>query len=239
MAEDILQTGQLPLNAPLSKFNELNFLITQELSRLQTATLVRVESCTNNGGLDPVGFVDVTPMVYQVDSENNAVPHKTIFNIPYSRIQGGSNALIIDPSPGDIGFCVFANRDISKIKTTRSPGMPGSNRQFNFSDGLYLGGLLNGIPTQFIRMGSDGITIQSPTKITLNAPDIDINAINSVNIVSGTAAITAATTIDGSFDKLGPSVSNFGGDVVTGGISSRTHVHGGVTSGLLNTSGPV
>jgi phage baseplate assembly protein gpV len=45
---------------------------------------------------------------------------------------------------------------------------------FDYSDGLYLGGLLNGIPEQYIQFGSGGITIVSPTAITLNAPQINL-----------------------------------------------------------------
>lgn len=149
------------------EFNNIAFLVQQALLKVQTATLVRIESCTNNGGLDPVGFVDVTPLVNQIDGKGNATPHATIYNVPYLRIQGGANAIIIDPQAGDIGICVFASRDITKVKSTKKQANPGSWRQYSFSDGLYLGGMLNAAPTQYIQFNDSGVTITAPL-VTIN-----------------------------------------------------------------------
>jgi len=149
------------------EFNNIAFLVQQALLKVQTATLVRIESCTNNGGLDPVGFVDVTPLVNQIDGKGNATPHVTIYNVPYLRIQGGANAIIIDPQAGDVGVCVFASRDITKVKSTKKQANPGSWRQYSFSDGLYLGGMLNAAPTQYIQFTDSGVTITAPL-VTIN-----------------------------------------------------------------------
>lgn len=130
---------------------------------MQTATLVRVEACTNDGELSPVGFVDVTPLVNQVDGAGNPTPHVTIFGLPYSRFQGGTSAIILDPQAGDIGVAVFASRDISKVKSTKAQANPGSLRTYDFADGIYLGGLLNGTPTQYIRFTDSGIEIVADT----------------------------------------------------------------------------
>ena len=162
----------LPDQATFGKFNNIGFAILYFLSQMQTATLVRVEACTNAGGLSPVGTVDITPLVNQLDGQGNPIPHVTIFNVPYLRIQGGTNAVILDPVAGDIGLAVFASRDISKIKATKAQGNPGSLRQYDFSDALYVGGMLNGSPEQYVMFASDGIKIVSPAKITLQAPSI-------------------------------------------------------------------
>lgn len=172
--DNALPTGQQKPASTWGEFNNIAFLVQQAIGKLQTATLVRIEACTNNGGLSPVGFVDVTPLVDQIDGAGVPTPHVTIYNVPYFRMQGGANAVIMDPQKGDIGLCVFASRDISKVKSTRKQAPPGSFRQYNFSDGLYVGGMLNGTPTQYIIFGDDGITIKSPTKVTLDAPAVDI-----------------------------------------------------------------
>ncbi len=165
------------------KFGQIDFIIRQILASVQTATLVKVLSCTNTGGVSPFGLVDVVPMVNQIDAAGNSQPHSTIFNIPYLRLQGGANAVILDPQAGDIGIAVFANRDISKVKNTQAQGDPGSARQFDYSDGLYLGGLLNGVPTQYIRFSSAGISIVSPDTVTIQAPTIALQG--SVTISEG------------------------------------------------------
>jgi hypothetical protein len=156
------------------KFNQVSFVIQQLLGKVQTATLVQVKSCTNEGGVSPFGFVDVVPLVNQINGDGTAQPHTTIFNVPYLRLQGGANAVILDPQEGDIGICIFASKDISNVKSTQAQANPASARVFDYSDGLYLGGLLNGIPEQYIQFGSGGITIVSPTAITLNAPQINL-----------------------------------------------------------------
>ena len=96
----------------------MQFLISQALNRVSTATLVKVVSVTNAGGLSPVGFVDVQPLVNQLDGAGNAVPHGVLHRLPYFRLQGGADAVILDPKVGDIGMAAFANRDISLVKTS-------------------------------------------------------------------------------------------------------------------------
>lgn len=157
-------------------YNAMSFVIQQALAKLSTATLVKVLKCTNDGGLSPVGFVDVQPLVNQIDLNGTPNPHVTIFNVPYFRMQGGSDAIVMDPKPGDIGMAAFASRDITKVKNTRNRANPGSYRQFSMADGLYMGGFLNGAPTQYVQFSADGIRIHSPVAVKLEAPSVEIHA---------------------------------------------------------------
>ena len=153
------------------------FVIKQMISRIQTMTLVKVLACTNSGGVSPVGFVDVQPLVNQIDGEGNGKSHKPIYNLPYSRLQGGSNAFILDPKVGDIGIAGFASRSIAGIKKTRKISNPDTFSQFSMSDGLYLGGVLNGIPVNYIQFtGSGDIIIHSEGTVTLSAETISLSA---------------------------------------------------------------
>jgi hypothetical protein len=193
-AQSQIAVGQLTPWSTWGAYNQTAFVVQQLLSKVQTATLVQVVSCSNNGGLSPVGTVNVKPCVNQVDSAGNPYPHTTIFNVPYLRMFGGNggNAVILDPEPGDIGVAVFASRDLTQVKSTQSPANPGSARQYDFSDALYLGGMLNGgTPTQYIQFNSSGLKIVSPTKITLQAPEIDLIG----NVVQTHGTITADTDV--------------------------------------------
>ena len=243
---DSTPAGQLQPTSTWGEFNNIAFTIQQALSKMQTSTIVRVEACTNSGGLSPVGFVDVTPMVNQIDSQGNPMPHVTIYNVPYLRIQGGGNAVIIDPEPGDLGICVFASRDISKIKSTKAQGNPGSRRIYNFSDGMYLGGLLNGTPTQYIEFQSSGIKIHSPTKVTIEGPVVEIDAGTSCTVNTPLFTVNGATVLNGTLSQgLGIAGGNCNvlrplgvtNDVTGQGTSLHTHHHSGVTTGS-GTSGP-
>lgn len=208
-----IEAGYKGLQTPNSgqgEFNAITFLVRQILNRVSTATLVKVVSVTNSGGVSPVGFVDTQPLVNQLDGYGNAVPHGVLHHLPYMRIQGGANAVIIDPQVGDIGIAVFADHDISSVAANKSQSNPGSMRRFDMADGVYIGGLLNGTPTQFVAFAAGGITITSPNQITLTAPAVQIN---------GTVTVT--------------------GDLTAAGTSVHTHKHGGVQSGTSQTGVPV
>jgi len=246
--------GQLRPSTTWGEYNNLVFMVKQMLGKIQTATLVRIESCTNSGGVSPVGFVDVTPLVNQLDGDGKPTPQPKVFNVPYLRVQGGGNGIILDPQPGDVGVCVFASRDISKIKSTKKQGNPGSFRQFSFSDGLYLGGMLNGAPTQYVQFDSSGITIYSPNAITLKAPNIKLDAQTvTVNASASTTITTPTFTVNGNTVLNGPLTQGMGSgggsatmqgplsvvnDVTAQGTSVHTHIHGGVTPGSGNTGAP-
>lgn len=199
------------------------FAIEAVLSKLNTVTLVKVVSCTNSGGLSPVGFVDVQPMVHQMTGDRKPITHGVIHNVPYFRIQGGANAVIIDPQKGDIGMCAFASRDISSIKKNKAPSPPPSHRTFDWSDGLYLGGFLNGTPSQYIQFSDAGIKLSSPKEIEMDAPTIKMKG--AVDQSGG--AVTVETTVSA------------GEDMKVGGVSLKGHQHDGVQTGSDNTGAPV
>lgn len=205
-----------------SEYNVMVFVIAQLLAAMQTATVVKVISCTNSGGLEPVGRVTVQPMIMQFSSLQ-LVPHGEIAEVPYMRVQGGTDAFILDPKPDDLGVCVFASRDISNLKADPQGAVaaggaaPGSRAQFDWADGLYLGGVLNGTPTQYVRFAAGLVEIVSPTKIRLAAPEIELA---------------------GAVAQTGGANSTFSGDVTANGISVHNHVHPGVTRGGSNTDPP-
>lgn len=238
-------SGSLQPSDTWGLYNQILFAIQQALAKMQTATLVRVEACTNEGALSPVGFVDVTPLVNQIDAAGNPTPHVTIFNVPYLRVQGGANAIIIDPQPGDLGVCVFASRDISKVKSTKAQANPGSLRQYSFSDGLYLGGMLNGAPSQYVRFSAAGIQIVSPTLIRLEAPTVQIVAPTvEITASSGVTITTPTVTINGAITQAGGGAVSLSGaltspSITEGNIRLGTHAHGAVQPGMGTSGGPV
>lgn len=159
---DNAYSGLEPLSAGAGDYNVLDFVVRSILGRIATTSLVQVRAVNYAADVSPVGLVDVQPMVAQLDGKGNAVPHGIIHNVPYFRLQGGANAVIIDPVVGDIGIAVFASHDISSVKSTKTMGNPGSRRRFAMSDALYIGGALNGTPSQYIRVSGSGIDIVSP-----------------------------------------------------------------------------
>ena len=44
------------------------------------------------------------PLVNMLDGAGDATEHGTIFGLHYTRLQGGANAIILDPQVDDIGW---------------------------------------------------------------------------------------------------------------------------------------
>lgn len=199
--------GQQPPNANWGDWNSFAFAVGRLLSKVETAMPVQVVACTKSGAVDGIGFVDVVPLVNMIDGAGVAVPYTTLFNLPYARMQAGTNAIIMDPQPGDKGVCIFASRDITKFKNTGEAANPGSYRQFNLADGMYLGlGLLGATPTQYVQFSGAGIVIKSPTLVKLEAPQVTIQgplAVNGNLTLTGNLAQTGTITLTGSMTASG------------------------------------
>lgn len=216
------------------------FKINMMLMRVNTAMPVIVDS-VRGGGLAPVGYLDCTVAVMQITGDNQTVENTKLTNVPYVRYQGGSNAVIIDPKAGDIGLVCFCQRDISSVKNARKKAPPSSRRSLSLSDGVYVGGILNGTPTQYIHFTDSGIVCHSPTKVTVEAPTSDIvsNEINLLAPIINCAGAFNMTGTQGQGATMKGGVTNTGGTISSDGINLETHVHSGVTTGGGNTGGPV
>jgi phage baseplate assembly protein gpV len=232
----------------LNEFNSQYFLVWSILSRIATATLVQVQAVTTAGGVAPVGFVDILPLVNQVDGAGNTTPHGIIYNCPYFRMQGGTNAIILDPQVGDIGIAIFASRDLSSAIASRAQAPPGSARMYDMADALYIGGVLNAIPTQFVEFSTTGIRISSPTQVKLDAPDVLLQSGSTLEIDAQSLSFTApsiSVTASTGFTLTTPTLTINGNIASNGTITNNgipvdsTHVHTGVTSGSSNTGTPL
>lgn len=162
-----------PFGLEADGYGQTQELIACMIAGVRTALPVRVVSVTNSGSAAPIGRVDIQPLVGQLDGRGKHVDHGTIYNVPYLRIQGGQNAIIIDPAVGDIGIAVFCDRDISGVKRGRRTAPPASSRKHDMSDAIYLHSVLSAAPSQYIRFHAGGIEI--------NAPSVTINGATAIN----------------------------------------------------------
>ncbi len=236
-------TGQVGLSDLLTEFNAQQFLVWTMLSRIATVSVVQVMAVTTTGTVAAPGFVDVSILVNLIDGAGNATQHKSIFQCPYVRIQGGANAVIMDPEVGDIGIALFASRDISSVVSNAvanqaTPGArpmnanPGSRRILDYADGIYLGGILNGLPTQYVQFSDSGIKIVSPTAIEFDA--LDVKLVGPTIELNATTSITLTTPllkVNGNLVATGTVQAN------NGTTDLHTHIHSAVTTGS-GQSGP-
>ena len=116
------QKTSVPSGITPSAFNsevaQIQLIIKAAMAGMRTSMPVSVVAVTNNGDLSAIGYVDLQPLVSTVDASGVAWEHGIIHNVPYMRIQGGANGIILDPVVGDIGIALVCDRDISTVKNT-------------------------------------------------------------------------------------------------------------------------
>ena len=226
--------------------NTLHFAISQFVhNNVNTADVVIVRAVHAGGPGADSGYVDVQPLVRYRDAWNNTVETVTQFRLPYSRIQGGIAALVIDPVPGDIGLAVYTKADSSLV----SPGQadttqPGSFRTFSRSDGFYIGGFLNQAPEIWLELNQDKeAVLHAPQKVTIETKDCVINTETFTVNASKKAGIYAPSWDFGNLGGSSPATATMrlninqtgshvsSGDQIAGGVSQMHHVHRGVQSG--------
>lgn len=169
----------------LDNFNALNYIVNGIVNKVNTTELVKVVAVYPDRNK-----IDVIPIVKNANVENSPIEESIIYGIRYLEWQYGLNGIMAVPEVGDIGLIVVCKKDISEVEK----GLVASFRKYCLADGIYLGGIkgLNQAPTQFIKFDSNGITVTSPTAITVNAPVATVNTdlktdINSpITNVSGT-----------------------------------------------------
>lgn len=222
-----------------SPLGEVTFIIRQMLARLNTMKVVQVKAVHNTGGVSTAGTVDVQPLVSQIDGNGNAQPHGTVFGLQYFRVQGGVNAVICDPAVGDIGYVVVSDRDITNINTGQNkPVTPGCFRRNDLADGIYVGGILNAKPKQYIQfVDSTGITlsdangnqiVMGKSGITFVGPVIMQNAVTMQNTVTlqSTLAVTGDLAASGNLQLAG-SIKTIGGGTYTANIQTVGAIQAG------------
>lgn len=169
----LLQNDQPVLNArpeqTMGGAAQDMYIINSLISQIHTMMPVKVLSVSVPADtLAPIGRCEVLPLVQQIDGSNNTYSMGKIINVPYLRVQGGANAVIIDPQVGDIGLCGFCERDISIVKRTGDVAAPDNLRKYDINSAVYMFSMMSGTPIQYIHFKSSGIDIKSTGDVNIN-----------------------------------------------------------------------
>ena len=173
-------TSLMNINTQSSEYNGLSFIIQQAIrQQVNTCVVVKVTAVKD-------GYVDVLPLVTQIDGNGEAVQPTTLYHLPFMRYHGGVCAVILNPVVGDIGLAVFAQKDCSNVvKGTTEPQQPASFRENSMANGFYIGGFLNQAPTCSIELKQDGSIIMTAPKNVIVNGDVIADGISLKNHVHG------------------------------------------------------
>lgn len=194
--------------SPTSGFNALQYAMEMKKLGIMTCTIAKVVKLRTkgNGARDVVGRIDIQPLVQMVDGIQKTVDHVSVYNLPYVRMFGGTNAVIIDPQVGDLGLVISADRDISGVKQKLDKAPPGSGRKFSIADGIFISGCLSkDKPENYVRFVDHQTLELSPdsgtTSIWLTPGRIDLGMKNAPH---------AVVTVDGPSTKVFAVISESG-----------------------------
>ncbi|CRL44590.1 hypothetical protein SGGMMB4_01765 [Sodalis glossinidius str. 'morsitans'] len=163
----------------------IEFMIEKMLTGKVFIELACVNAC------DPAAqTVDVTSLVNRADPEGKPITHGTVYGVRFLRWQCGGSAIIMNPEPGDIGLFAVCDRDISLVVANRRGALAGSQRRHSRTDGVYLGGLLNAFPTQYLELAKNAINIVTPNPVNVSCHHATLKAPEGVTIDTPLAAFT-------------------------------------------------
>lgn len=222
--------------ASSNPLNSMEFFIRSLISQVVSTSLPVVVTAVERKGEEAgAGYVTVKPLLQPRNNSGDGLEVTTIPKLPYFRLQHGKAAIICDPKVGDIGLAVVAKQDISNINGSTTPKVPATYRKFDPSDSFYIGGFWGKAPEVFIHLEDEGtIKIKAPTKISMEAPECEVDASTSFTVNSSQINLNGPISGGGS----GGADATFTGDVNAKGISLTSHTHTGVQSGNSSTGAP-
>lgn len=155
-------------------FNLICAIARSLIFNLDVMKLVKVVAVTGGGVDQPPGTVDVMPLVNQIDGNGNAQPHGIVHGIPWTRLQAGKNAFVLDPLVDDIGWVACGDRDGSVVQETGKQANPGSRRSYSVADGVYVGGVMGPAPEQYIAILDGGFDLKDKNGNRIQTSDTAI-----------------------------------------------------------------
>ena len=153
--------------------------------------------------------VQVQILITMISTSGEQMPRPVVGSVPVIIMGGGGFSLSFPINPGDLGWIMAADRDISLFLQSYSQSPPNSNRVKNFADGLFIPDamktynyssstegyfeLQSNDGTLNISMGVNPAT--TAKEINLVAQRINMNINNGLGFLAVTGNIAATGTI--------------------------------------------
>lgn len=155
--------------------------------------------------------VQVQMLITMITTNGEQVPRPQVASLPVLLMGGGGFLLSFPIKTGDLGWVMASDRDISLFLQNYNQSPPNSERVKSFSDGLFIPDTMTNYQINsaesdsfviqsldgqtIISVGDDEIKIESPAKISIKAPSVDIDLGSPGNIMTVNGSITATGSI--------------------------------------------
>ncbi len=223
----------------------INMAITNAMANMHTAAIAKVTKVNSK-------LINCKPVVNRnVNGKDIELPE--FIDVPLITLQGGGLYITFPVKEGDYVFLIFNERCYDNWYSGDDFVQPLEYRMHDYSDGFAISGVnpqasLKEIPTanitisgnvdhtgDYTQTGNYTITgnIIVNGNLTVNGNTICTGTIAAANY-TGLSGAPVTSTVD--FTTTGTITGQT--DVSSGGISLKTHTHGGVTTGSGSTGGP-
>lgn len=140
----------------------------------------------------------VQPMIMLVDTDNNTRLRNSISEVPVVSLGGGGFHISFPIKPGDLGWILAADRDISLFMQNLSASRPNTMRKHTFADSWFIPDVFR----QYTINSEDDEcmviqTTDAATRISIDKGKITITAPTSVKIDTPIATFTKDVHIQG------------------------------------------
>ncbi|MBQ2285204.1 MAG: hypothetical protein II244_06030 [Clostridia bacterium] len=170
-------TKTIPAHNPADEntLDGLNNLLTDKISMgIQSATPAIVQSYNKN-----TNRAVVKPAITGVASQGQKISKEPYIDIPVLKLSGGGVTMSFPIKPGDTGWLIACDRNISIFKQNLQESAPNDYRKHKFEDSFFIPDSING-------SGSDDFTIQSASQIFSIGDEINASTLKVGNGATGT-----------------------------------------------------
>ena len=195
-------------NVKYNSFNQLKYLIKQEIMAINTLKVCQVVKVNNDNTLN------IKPMVCRLDTNLEPIEPVVIKDVPILRVQGGTGGFQIVYKVGDIVLVGFCDRDTNAVKRSKKQSAPSTLTPFPLSSGVVLGAVFFANQSVYVKV-DDKIYCVGNMVLT---GDISVSGkaeISGNTEIGGNATITGNTTITGVCEATAYSVGGTAGATIT------------------------
>lgn len=207
-------SGDLPNSNPsvdpadtstlLGAFNTVIKKAIQDMDNALPAQIISYDRTTNRA--------QVKPLIKIVNTSNQSISRAQVASIPVYQFGGGGYLLSVNLKPGDYGWIIACDRDISLFLQGYSESSPNTFRKKSFSDSFFMPDIMRGYTiaeedlenavlqnldgTVKISLGVDKIKIVADN-VEIESQNVNINSPTEVKITTTILRVEGEITASG------------------------------------------
>jgi hypothetical protein len=171
-------------------FHHIVNKMLQQKNDMLPAQIISFDRATNRA--------TVKPLIRILTTDGTTISRANNINLPVLQLSGGGYILNFPLNTGDLGWIKANDRDISLFLKNYSEAKPNTLRKNSFEDGIFIPDSMTGYSIDGadstnlvlqkkdgsvkISIGDDTIKIIAPTKIQIDASEIELNATTKLTI---------------------------------------------------------